>query len=86
VPLAGQASGRASEGMEMARYEVRYFNHGNHLCGSQPFEAENDIAAIRHCKEKLKSPFGKGHEIWQDERFVYRESYRGSDKSGSYNG
>jgi hypothetical protein len=59
----------------MARYTVRFLTHGDQIFGQDLFEAENDGAAIRHCNQKLKSPLGKGHEIWQDNRMVHRQIY-----------
>jgi hypothetical protein len=59
----------------MGQYEVRFFNHGDYTMGSDHFHAENDDVAIRYTARLLKSPFGKGHEIWDGERLVHRELY-----------
>lgn len=61
----------------MAQYEVRFFNHGDHPVGSASFHADNDDIAKRYALRLLSSPFGKGHEIWDGDRLVHREIYRG---------
>ena len=59
----------------MAKYLVRFFNHGDHTVGSVSFDAENDDHAQHYAAQVLKSPFGHGHEIWEGERLVHRHVY-----------
>ena len=59
----------------MAEYKVRFFNHGNHTVGSVSFNADTDANAQHYAAQVLRSPFGRGHEIWEAERLVHREVY-----------
>ena len=59
----------------MAKYRVRFFNHGNHTIGSVSFDADTDANAQHYAAQTLKSPVGHGHEIWEGERLVHRDVY-----------
>ena len=72
VNAAGEHMG---DGDQMALYKLRFFNHGDHTVGTDHFRAENDEEAKRHARDMLKTPFGRGHEIWDGERLVHREVY-----------
>ena len=56
-------------------YVAKFFDHRDQLFGWEPFDAEHDEAAKNYANRMLKSPFGKGHEIWHDDRLVHRELY-----------
>jgi len=60
----------------VALYEAKFFNHGDQVFGTESFEADHDDAAKDHANKFLRSPFGKGHEIWHKGRLVHREIYR----------
>lgn len=59
----------------MGLYKLRYFNHGDFTVGTDHFRAGSDDEAIRYARDMLKTPFGRGHEIWDGERLVHRELY-----------
>jgi hypothetical protein len=59
----------------MERYRTHYQTHGGTSFGVQQFVARDDAAAIEYASKKLRSPWGMGHEIWQEQRLVHREIY-----------
>lgn len=59
----------------MALYEARFIDHRGEVLGTQLFGAEHDEAAKAYAHRVLRSPFGKGHEIWQGGRLVHTELY-----------
>jgi hypothetical protein len=59
----------------MSCYQVHFFTHAGTVFGTAPFEAEDDASALQHAREKLKSPWGKGHEVWQGNRLLGGETY-----------
>jgi hypothetical protein len=61
---------------QMALYEARFLTHGNEVFGREQFEAEHDDAARDYTNRVLRTPVGKGHEIWHGDRLVHREIYR----------
>jgi hypothetical protein len=56
-------------------YRAHFFSHAGDRFGSEQFRAADDQQAIEHARRNLRSPWGKGHEIWQDNRIVHREIY-----------
>ncbi len=60
----------------MALYQVRFLAHSEEVFGREQFEAEDDASAIEHARQRLKSPWGKAHEIWHADRLVHRENYK----------
>ena len=59
----------------MPIYEARFLTYGDDLFSTMRFHAAHDEAAITYTNVALRTSFGKGHEIWQGERFVHREIY-----------
>ena len=59
----------------MPTYEVRFLNFKERVLGREVFIATDDDAAIIHVNKVLRSPFGRGHEIWWGEQLVHREEY-----------
>jgi hypothetical protein len=57
-------------------YEARFIDHNDDVFATQLFGAENDGAAQDYAHKRLKTPFGKGHEVWQGDRLVHREIYK----------
>lgn len=53
-------------------YHVIYLTHGDDVYGHTSFDASNDEAAKEHARQFLRSPFGKGYEIWQGERLIWQ--------------
>ena len=60
----------------MGKYKVRFFNHGDHTVGSVSLDADTDANAQHYAAQILRSPFGRGHEIWEGDRLVHREIYK----------
>jgi hypothetical protein len=59
----------------MFAYRAHYLAHSGELYGVEHFDAENDAAAIEYANKQLRSPWGRGHEIWHEDRLVHREIY-----------
>ena len=60
----------------MGKYFVHFMTHGGKVFGSERFAAGDDQSAVEYARTRLKSPFGKGHEIWQGDRLVHQEDYK----------
>ena len=56
-------------------YRAHFFTHAGERFGAETFQAEDDDRAIKHARQKLRSPWGMGHEIWEGDRLVHREVY-----------
>jgi hypothetical protein len=59
----------------MGLYHIRFLTHSNDPFGEERFYAQDDKLAIAHARKRLSSPFGMGHEIWEQRRLVHREIY-----------
>lgn len=59
----------------MMVYRIRFLTHGDERFGAEQFEADSDQSAISQALRNHKSPWGRGHEIWQGERLVHVETY-----------
>ena len=62
----------------MARYQVCFLNHAKAIVAIETFEAEDDAFALAHARSAYRTGFGKGYELWQDERHFHTEWYDGS--------
>ena len=59
----------------MPLYQAWFIDHRDEVFAAQPFSAENDQAAREYGSRVLKTGFGRGYEIREGERLVYREIY-----------
>jgi hypothetical protein len=60
----------------MPLYSAHFLSHTDETLGVQHYQAADDDTAIRYASDVLRSPWGKGHEIWQGDRLVHREVYK----------
>jgi hypothetical protein len=67
----------------MALYVAKFIDHRNEVFGRRLFEADKDEAAKDYANSMLRTRFGKGYEIWLDERLVHREIYSRAGKRTS---
>jgi hypothetical protein len=59
----------------MPEYRAEFLTHGNRVFGIAYYHAAHDGAAISHANSVLRANFGIGHQIWQNDRLVYQETY-----------
>lgn len=60
----------------MIKYQIRFITHSGIVFGTDHFSAEDDKRAISKAHAVYRTRFGKGYEVWQDDRHVHTESYR----------
>ncbi len=58
----------------MRVYAIHFLTHGGDVFAVEWVQAENDEAAQRHA-QRLRTRFGKGHEIWEGDRLVAKTDY-----------
>lgn len=59
----------------MPLYEARFIDFRGEVFSSQPFSADHDEGAKGYAQKILKTRFGKGHEVWDGQRLVHKETY-----------
>ena len=55
-------------------YAIHFLTHGGDVFAVEWVQAADDEAAQQHAK-RLRTPFGKGHEIWEGDRLVAKMDY-----------
>jgi hypothetical protein len=58
----------------MKVYGIRFLTHGGDVFAVEWVQVENDEAAKKHAL-RLRTRFGKGHEIWEGNRLVEKFDY-----------
>ena len=61
----------------MMLYEARFITHGDRVFGTERFEAQSDAHAIERSRGLFTSSIGKGFQLWQEDRLVHTELFRG---------
>ena len=60
----------------MARYTIRFVNHGDRVFGTDEMECACDEEIITRARRIHSHGIGKGYEIWEGERRVHSETHR----------
>jgi hypothetical protein len=58
----------------MSRYRIRFIDHSGRAFGTEEMMCASDTAAIEEASRIHRHGIGKGYEIWDGERLVYRET------------
>jgi hypothetical protein len=58
----------------MKLYGIHFLTHGSDVFAVELVSAENDEAAKKQA-DRLRTRFGKGHEIWDGDRLVEKVDY-----------
>jgi len=66
------AKGPPKQNMKL--YGIHFLTHGNDIFAVEWVNAECDEAAKKQA-ERLRTGFGKGHEIWDHDRLVDKVNY-----------
>ncbi len=58
----------------MSCYRIRFTDHSGRAFGTEEMVCASDAAAIEQARRIHRHGIGKGYEIWDGERLVYRET------------
>lgn len=58
----------------MKTYGIHFLTHGGDVFAVEWVRAEDDEGAQKH-GERLRTRFGKGHEVWEGNRLVAKVDY-----------
>lgn len=55
-------------------YRIRFIDHSGRVFGTEEMRCANDDEAIDEARRIHRHGIGKGYEIWEGDRLVYRET------------